>query len=435
MIDKTYGFLKKIQEHNSPHTFSWFGTVASSISSGLWATALTDWLKRKEITINGAANTADFTDDFTSYADTTAGDNAWATSNTAMLRVNPSNDNLDIIFATAPLDNSPVIYNDLTGSTIDDTAWVCRYKLDTTALVAPGNYLYEILLVLSSTTTNSAIAEDAIGLKIKVTSAGTKTYEYGDYDNLASANASEGTFSRPWAVETVYVEMKRLSATSYSIELFSDSSYTSSLERKTGTCASTTNGLRYFKVAPYDSSGHATGNATAVVDDISFWDGITTVENIPSQQTVTVSDPLTSDLGWVHVTSDTSYDATGDEIDFTDVNSTFINAYIDLQDADYLNGSNLDDNNFVIRGVVEKKDNPTDTANGTTIELCVSSTITDGWFNDSDSVGIVFVVNHTTGSTNGFSAFSTDAQRTYLNQSSTTAYDWQTGLLYWEINF
>ena len=63
MIGLPDSFLKQYNEKHSPHTL--FGVISSSIQSGAdWATALLNWAKRKEITINGASKTATFTDDF-----------------------------------------------------------------------------------------------------------------------------------------------------------------------------------------------------------------------------------------------------------------------------------------------------------------------------------------------------------------------------------
>ena len=64
MIGLPDSFIKEYNEKHSPHTL--FGVISSSISQAAsWATALTDWAKRKEITINGASKTATVTEDFT----------------------------------------------------------------------------------------------------------------------------------------------------------------------------------------------------------------------------------------------------------------------------------------------------------------------------------------------------------------------------------
>ena len=61
-----------------------------------WATALLNWAKRKEITINGAAKTADAVwgtsadqviDDFTTYTDQTDANLSWTPNDQYLIRV------------------------------------------------------------------------------------------------------------------------------------------------------------------------------------------------------------------------------------------------------------------------------------------------------------------------------------------------------------
>ena len=69
-------------------------------------------------------------------------------------------------------------------------------------------------------------------------------------------------------------------------------------------------------------------------------------------QTATVDDDLTTDKGWVSDTSDWTYNATGDYIDFATVRRRLASQtiYIDMQDADYLgSGNNLSDTKWVAR--------------------------------------------------------------------------------------
>lgn len=68
--------------------------------------------------------------------------------------------------------------------------------------------------------------------------------------------------------------------------------------------------------------------------------------------TVNVNDDLTSDKGWASNTSDWTYNATGDYLDFATVrrSTTAQQIYIDVQDSDYLgSGNNLSDSKWVAR--------------------------------------------------------------------------------------
>ena len=67
---------------------------------------------------------------------------------------------------------------------------------------------------------------------------------------------------------------------------------------------------------------------------------------------LTVSDDLSTDKGWVSNTSDWTYNATGDYIDFATVrrSTTAQQIYIDLQDSDYLgSGNNLSETKWAFR--------------------------------------------------------------------------------------
>lgn len=214
-------------------------------------------------------------ENFTTYANTTEGDASYPTSNTSVLRVNPTTDVLDGIFTTVDASNQYQIYRDLTS--ISNTAWNLRFKLTISAITNPGNFNYAFFVGFSSTTTGADVAEDGIALRLSVTSGGSRTYNIVDTDNSTMFyTAVEQTFAKALTTETVYVEMIRSSATAYSIELFSDSNYTTSIEKETGTVAAGSDSYRYFKAMFADNSGHATGNMTISLDDIQMVNGATT---------------------------------------------------------------------------------------------------------------------------------------------------------------
>jgi len=94
------------------------------------------------------------------------------------------------------------------------------------------------------------------------------------------------------------------------------------------------------------------------IDDVGLWSRVLTTTEISdlvnnTETSPTVTDDLTSDLGWVANGTGNGYNAS-DYIDFKMVSpdassgSNRDTVYIDLQDADYLDGSNLA-TNFVVR--------------------------------------------------------------------------------------
>ena len=127
-----------------------------------------------------------------------------------------------------------------------------------------------------------------------------------------------------------------------------DTSNPSSLHTGTGSPA-------LFGIYGDKSSNGFDGN----LDDWGCWSRVITATEIEtlysggSETTPTITDPLTSDLGWVANGTGNGYNAS-DYIDFKMVSpdassgSNRDTVYIDLQDADYLDGSNLA-TNFAVR--------------------------------------------------------------------------------------
>ena len=226
-----------------------------------------------------AAVVLTFGDDFSSYADQTAADLAWPTSNTGQARVNISNDNINIIFTTANLDEVPTIYYDLTSTS--NEKWVLRYKLNLTTITAPGNYNFACFMALSDNTSHAGISQDSIGLLLLISNGGTKQYKCYDRDNalLFEADPPTGdvTFSYTPVTGTIYVQITRSSTTAYTVKLYSDATYTTLIETASGTTVSTVTNLRYIKFGMRDNSGHATGALTATIDDIEFYNGVNSV--------------------------------------------------------------------------------------------------------------------------------------------------------------
>tara|TARA_R110001599_G_C12234556_1_gene658289 strand:+ start:8 stop:2452 length:2445 start_codon:yes stop_codon:yes gene_type:complete len=146
--------------------------------------------------------------------------------------------------------NEGAVY-DLGAGNVSDTKWVlrCKYKVTrASAEVASGDIIYWGL----SDSDENEIANDAqnfIGLGV-VIGTGTFTYWIEDAQNqtlYTNINTSSTYFSHAPTVETIYVEIIRTGSTDYSIELFSDPSYSTSIEKVTGTCSASITGLRYIK--------------------------------------------------------------------------------------------------------------------------------------------------------------------------------------------
>ena len=223
-------------------------------------------------------------EDFTTYTTQGEADTAFPTSQTSQLRANPTTDVYDITFSTQQ-GNDQSAFN-LTSSNISDTTWVLRFKVDTTALTQPTNGDITTFVGLSDSdeTVSSTAAQDFIGIRFHVIFPSTLNYEIVDTDGAGVYfQATDGIFGHPLQVEIVYIEIIRTSATSYTVELFSDAGYSVSIEQLVGTVSATTDGLDFLKIMDGDNSGNPTGIITQTVDDIEFRNGTTILSAISDQ--------------------------------------------------------------------------------------------------------------------------------------------------------
>ena len=216
-----------------------------------------------------------FSDDFSTYADQTAADTAWPTSDTAKMRVNITNDNLDFNATRDSTDDR--IYHDLV--TVADTAWVLRFKMRLAAI--SGDPLFWI--GLCNTNGVSSGTGDFIGVLFRPGDGATNRIQAvdGDGQTLQSlyngALGSDANSSYSLATATDYwFQIRRLSSTTYDIKWFSDQFVTQLGSTLSGMCASTNQTLRYIRMYNYtgDSSG---GTFQGTIDDMEFYDGITEV--------------------------------------------------------------------------------------------------------------------------------------------------------------
>ena len=213
-------------------------------------------------------------DDFSSYADTAAGDAAWPTSDTTKMRVNPTNDNLDFIAAVDAVDYN--IYYDL-GASVSETAWVLRFKIRFSALTSSADAILQVgLFDVAAGGANTT--QDGIMLKFDYgTSKGVGIYQIDG----ATANNDSHTQVNTYTllVDTdYYCELKRTSATAFSGGIFSDSTFVTSVGAiAAGVTASTVDGLRYLKA--FNIIAAQAGDLTGIIDDVKFFNGVTSANS------------------------------------------------------------------------------------------------------------------------------------------------------------
>ena len=214
-----------------------------------------------------------FEDDFSSYATQGAADTAWVSSDTAKMRVNITNDNIDLI---SDIDNTNYsIANDRT--TVSDTLWVMRFKLNFTTLTVSSNNALYIGISSTAQTSGYNAAQDWVGLYLHFSNA-LKRYGlvHGDGTTIGSATHSSMQ-SVTWATGTDYFfELTRLSATTFQIKRYSDSTFGTVIDNTAVvTIASTIATLRYIKIS--NTITDEIGTITGTIDDIKFYNGVTSV--------------------------------------------------------------------------------------------------------------------------------------------------------------
>ena len=237
--------------------------------------------KRLQGLSTDVTDTPTFEDDFSSYADQASADAVWATTDTTEMRVNPTTDVLDVQFSDDATNNS--ISYDIGSANISGTAWVLRFKLRFSSLtVADQSYFLIGLCDLNHTITNSSTS-DFIGI-FGENSSGSKYFACKSIDGTNMLTACYDPKSLTWATSTnYYFEIIRESATSMRINYYSDDAYSVLVNTSTTTTNMSTGltGLRYFKCLN-DSRAAMNGDWTGTIDDIKFYNGVTSLTSKPT---------------------------------------------------------------------------------------------------------------------------------------------------------
>ncbi len=220
---------------------------------------------------SGGTNTTVFADNFTNYVTQGEADGNWTTTDTARLRVNISNDELDFSLPTSVTTND-VIAHDLNATLQADDKFALRFKLDiqTYATNTDATALeMHIGLSDSDETVIQSVSQDWIGMGIQ-TVATLNDYQVVASDNSppSGGGSTIATFTRSSSQELIFVEIIRNSTTNVIINQYSDSSYNILLESQSGTISSGITDLQYLKVMVKNADGTANGDIIGIVDDI-----------------------------------------------------------------------------------------------------------------------------------------------------------------------
>jgi len=223
--------------------------------------------------VSAVGVTPDFTDDFTTYANQAAADAVWPTSD-VKARVNVTTDELTFDFERGGGNASCV--HSFAG--VSDTAWVLRSSWDISAIATPSSVdCFGFYGMMSADEgTGGASAQDALLILLEADPGGTHKYFTKEADGEELTAGNETIFTRNLAVEAVFLEQIRTSATAFSCEFFSDSAYSSSLEAQTVVTASTVIDLDFIKGTNRNQAG-PTGSTDLEIALVQFWNNVTSV--------------------------------------------------------------------------------------------------------------------------------------------------------------
>lgn len=212
------------------------------------------------------------------FEDDFSGTDNWTDAGT-LVQVNTTTDVID--WDGRRNATNQATYYDLT--TVSDSSWLLRFKLTISSISAPstvGSHFIGIFLSSTAGSSDSGTSRDCIGLAVLNRDDGgqTKEFHYLDRDGSAWEQGTPGVdaFTTVPTTTTYYVEIKRTSATGYTVSLYSDSNYSSLTESKSDTIASSLASLRYIVIQNdnNDTLNNCTFNGT--IDNIQFINGQST---------------------------------------------------------------------------------------------------------------------------------------------------------------
>jgi hypothetical protein len=255
------GLVKYYADTGSGYSEVWESTVTAGANDEYYILGVPDGSGStvSDITITGTTIPATWTLNPTKEDNF----NSWVTSNSAKFVYNSTNDNIDILNSNA-YDN---IHYDL--GSVSDTKWLCRFKV--TLTTAGSQSLGFCYFYVGSTTGDANESNDGLGFYFYDNA--NNTYALADNGNRPDQTTVTGALGINPSATTYYAEMKRTSATSFTVTLYSDSSYSTSLGTATLTVSSGITGLRYFKIMGYTTSGGLVGT----FDDFKFYNGVTSI--------------------------------------------------------------------------------------------------------------------------------------------------------------
>lgn len=215
--------------------------------------------------------TADYETDFTSNT-------GWTTSGSQFTVDATTDERLEYALKRTGNTNDYVYY-DLGSGNVSDTKWVLRFHMVHTSESGNNAKNTVINMGISSITGGLTSTQDFIGLNLQFGQDNQYRAQYNDGVAGSGSSAVSAFSTSITGTDNYYVEIKRTSATAMSVEFFSDSDYSTSVEQETLTITSGTSGLRYLGIQlGYGSADDDILNG--YLDDIKFYNGVTSTTEI-----------------------------------------------------------------------------------------------------------------------------------------------------------
>lgn len=170
-------------------------------------------------------------------------------------------------------DNLVLDMNDgsVLGADISNTQWSVRFKL-VISVINGGNANTKHLF-MALTTGNQTVSANQAQDNMTFNLAYKDVFEeMRTGHGTANVFSNQIVFTRAFFVETLFIEMKRLTATTGEVAVSSTSSYTEDLETVAMNPASTEDNFRYIKWCNHNASTQ-TGDISGSADDLEIYDG------------------------------------------------------------------------------------------------------------------------------------------------------------------
>src|SRR3990170_4799325 len=223
----------------------------------------------------------------------------WTTTNSSALNVDTGGGTIDF---DTDFGFTEVLYYDLGIGSISDTEWEFRFKLDIDVFTASSPNIQALSILLSDSTSNYLGVSDSFGINIRCDSISSKIQAM--YANNGSWNVNVQDFATAPVAGIFYVKIKRTSATTATISLYSDALYTTLIESEVVSIPSTLIGLRYIKLLSLSEVGGSANEINGTIDDMSLIGGR------GSDISITIEEFPTTNAGTFFFIADGDYDAT-----------------------------------------------------------------------------------------------------------------------------